>query len=820
MAESLYGIELGTLRQAISAHELQGYENLGPYIFTKVSKKKKGESSSGFGPGQITATTAEDMLRRYPSLFQDEEFKTYVNKFITQGNNKLNLDYNNALYKDGRRQRTTKNDRTIFGPLGKGNISEEDHNKYYNKLFDIVIRDKAKKADSLDAFLKNYHGSVSPEKNVDYSSKVQGKLSDLGIDITGTSDPETFAGEPVSPPMPVPTPKPDKPKMPLPEPKPERDQFIDQPGEIEDTGDDVPMRDEKDDNPFEYVPFLRHLPKFMADGGAVPMKEQMDLFQEGGLRDEGGTIDPISGNDVPPGSLQEEVRDDIPAQLSEGEFVFPADVVRYIGLEKLMQMRQEAKQGLAMMERMGQMGNSEEAVMSDEIPFELSDLDISDDMEYNVGGFVPPGVQQQQNFTGITSYTPPQMSQTGLGFVPAAMPPQMQPQMQMPTPTMYTPPQQAAVPMAQTPAQLPQFESFTEKNVENIEYTNSETGEKRTFTFINGQPTVPIPPGFVPSTEYVKPETAKPIAEEVTTQTTRVREDDPSDPPETPGGATIAFGGNIIPGTTNRVENMFKGNLEIGGVGIMDGRAYAMSTFKPGQQNIPDGSFATITNITVPRPEGIYAGTGQRLGNNMRLDSDIFNTYMAGDGKIKVTERQRMARVGQHIKEFYTDKGQSGMTIDVDQRMLNQIDEIDSARKGLRDDPNRNSYSLTHRDEKGNETVVATVSNKVAREVASGVDIEAAAFDYDLPDPPSAYSVDPRTQQDDDPGESGGGTSYSFDGPTSEKAAAGAGSFGPSDAYSGTSGGFSLARAEGGLASKPKPKSKKKMKRGGLASKK
>ena len=50
------------------------------------------------------------------------------------------------------------------------------------------------------------------------------------------------------------------------------------------------------------------------------MKRQMDLFQEGGLKDEGGTVDPVSGNDVPPGSTQEEVRDDIPAQLSEGEF--------------------------------------------------------------------------------------------------------------------------------------------------------------------------------------------------------------------------------------------------------------------------------------------------------------------------------------------------------------------------------------------------------------------------------------------------------------------------------------------------------------------
>jgi len=75
------------------------------------------------------------------------------------------------------------------------------------------------------------------------------------------------------------------------------------------------------------------------------MSKQMEMFEEGGLMDEGGTVDPVSGNDVPPGSTQEEVRDDIPAQLSEGEFVFPADVVRYIGLERLMEMRQEAKAG-------------------------------------------------------------------------------------------------------------------------------------------------------------------------------------------------------------------------------------------------------------------------------------------------------------------------------------------------------------------------------------------------------------------------------------------------------------------------------------------
>ena len=123
------------------------------------------------------------------------------------------------------------------------------------------------------------------------------------------------------------------------------------------------------------------------------MAEQMELFEpvergfdEGGLMDEGGTVDPVSGNDVPPGSTKEEVRDDIPAQLSEGEFVFPADVVRYIGLENLMRMRQEAKQGLAQMEAMGQMGNSEEATVQDDLPFDMYDLDVEDDNNMSQGG--------------------------------------------------------------------------------------------------------------------------------------------------------------------------------------------------------------------------------------------------------------------------------------------------------------------------------------------------------------------------------------------------------------------------------------------------
>ena len=123
------------------------------------------------------------------------------------------------------------------------------------------------------------------------------------------------------------------------------------------------------------------------------MDKQMQAFALGGLKDEGGEIDEASGNRVPIGGTKEGVRDDIPANVSEGEFIFPADVVRYHGLDKMMALRQEAKMGLKQMERMGQMGNSDEATMPDDLPFGMADLIVvggeGEPMEFAEGGFVP-----------------------------------------------------------------------------------------------------------------------------------------------------------------------------------------------------------------------------------------------------------------------------------------------------------------------------------------------------------------------------------------------------------------------------------------------
>jgi len=80
------------------------------------------------------------------------------------------------------------------------------------------------------------------------------------------------------------------------------------------------------------------------------LHKQMSPELAKGTFNKGGTT---MKNDPPVGSTPSEVADDIPAMISEGEFVIPADVVRYVGLDKIRAMMQEAKHGLACMEDEG-----------------------------------------------------------------------------------------------------------------------------------------------------------------------------------------------------------------------------------------------------------------------------------------------------------------------------------------------------------------------------------------------------------------------------------------------------------------------------------
>ena len=79
-------------------------------------------------------------------------------------------------------------------------------------------------------------------------------------------------------------------------------------------------------------------------------------MEEGGIRDDGMERDPVSGNDIPPGSMASEVRDDVPTMLSEGEYVVPADVLRFYGVNFFEELRARAKSGLQEMEENGRIG--------------------------------------------------------------------------------------------------------------------------------------------------------------------------------------------------------------------------------------------------------------------------------------------------------------------------------------------------------------------------------------------------------------------------------------------------------------------------------
>jgi hypothetical protein len=64
--------------------------------------------------------------------------------------------------------------------------------------------------------------------------------------------------------------------------------------------------------------------------------------------------------DPPPGATPEEVADDIPAYLSTGEYVLPANVVRYIGLKNITGMHQRALSELQQMEDLDIIENVDE----------------------------------------------------------------------------------------------------------------------------------------------------------------------------------------------------------------------------------------------------------------------------------------------------------------------------------------------------------------------------------------------------------------------------------------------------------------------------
>ena len=103
-------------------------------------------------------------------------------------------------------------------------------------------------------------------------------------------------------------------------------------------------------------------------------------------------VDPVSGNEIPPGAMAEEVRDDVPAMLSEGEYVVPADVLRYYGVKFFEDLRNEAKMGLTELDAGGRIGGDPVEESVDDLPFSDEELMAIDDGDEATAGFAEGGL--------------------------------------------------------------------------------------------------------------------------------------------------------------------------------------------------------------------------------------------------------------------------------------------------------------------------------------------------------------------------------------------------------------------------------------------
>jgi len=137
-----------------------------------------------------------------------------------------------------------------------------------------------------------------------------------------------------------------------------------------------------DDEMFEFTNKRTGVTANFSEGG-MALEEQMAM-NFGDVPDNTIGQDPVSGNDIPLGSTAENVRDDIPTMLSEGEIVVPADVVNFHGVKLFEDLRAEAKLGYAQMANDGRIGGEpidDTPDMDMDISLTLEDLETSDDME-------------------------------------------------------------------------------------------------------------------------------------------------------------------------------------------------------------------------------------------------------------------------------------------------------------------------------------------------------------------------------------------------------------------------------------------------------
>ena len=260
----------------------------------------------------------------------------------------------------------------------------------------------------------------------------------------------------------------------------------------------------------------------MAKGG---LPEQMAM-NFGDVPDNTIGVDPVSGNEIPMGSTAENVRDDIPANLSEGEIVMAADVVNFHGVKLFEDLRAEAKMGYAKMANDGRIGGEpmEEDMSDIGIEITLEDLKLQDTEQREeafLGKFFDEG--------GLA--TDEELSIMPIDIEPTPV------ETKKPTRKIY-----------ERKGGFDMDAIANKPRVQIYEYVNAE-GHRIFITYIDNVPQSQIPPGYVLSGEptdinsiYYDPENPDP------TEPTDPEDPDPTEPtdPEVPpeeGGTTTTSGG-------------------------------------------------------------------------------------------------------------------------------------------------------------------------------------------------------------------------------------------------------------------------------------
>ena len=361
----------------------------------------------------------------------------------------------------------------------------------------------------------------------------------------------------------------------------------------------------------------------MSEGGSVE-KQTEAVFKSSRGYAEGGEVgaapdttigvDPVSGNEVPMGATPEEVRDDIPAQLSEGEYVVPADVVRFYGVKFFEDLRTEAKQGYAEMDQNGRIGGEpvgpegmEMIEPEDDLPFDISELQtIDDEVEMAEGGYLDRAMNREEpinRFESLLQFlfkdkdeygeTPidrykEQMGDDDMGFFESFMANPIERGERNWGKKGYAPGGDVtATPVPQNPFSP----TGSTGGFEIREYVN-DAGEVMYIQFMNGQPMTFIPQGFKPKGT---------AAEEAAT------------------GEGVAA--TSAPATAPSDNNYYDAGAEMGkvdeaftqGASATDWTKASVDDFASATKGLgSSGLLGTLAGSVLPGPIGIAAGIGSQ----------------------------------------------------------------------------------------------------------------------------------------------------------------------------------------------------------------